>query len=129
MAEPTVMLSDTAEKFLADFFLRGSFAAEAGSHHRRGKRGTRSERRREARNHVSKHPSRCPEEVGDGRRGELGVLPPARWNLGKNRDGQRRMERRKHTTVWENGGPSRGNTLPGKRGDTGGIGGQLESYA
>ena len=49
----------------------------------------------------AQHPSRCPEEVGDGRRGELGLLPPARWNLGKNRDGQRRMERRKHTTVCE----------------------------
>ena len=31
----------------------------------------------------------------------MGLLPPARWNLGKNRDGQRRMERRKHTNVWE----------------------------
>ena len=31
----------------------------------------------------------------------MGLLPPARWNLGKNRDGQRRMERRKHTTVCE----------------------------
>ena len=50
---------------------------------------------------MNKHPSRCPEEVGDGRRGELGLLPPARWNLGKNRDGQRRMERRKHTTEWK----------------------------
>ena len=36
---------------------------------------TRSEGRREARTHVSKHPSRCPEEVGDGLRGELGLLP------------------------------------------------------
>ena len=63
---------------------------------------------------MSKHPSPCPEEVGDGRQGELGLLPPARWNLGKNRDGQRRMGRRKHTTVWENGGPCRGNMQPGK---------------
>ena len=95
------MLSDTAGKSLADFSYAAVLPAQAVSYHRRGKRGTRSERRREARTHVNKHPSRCPEEVGDGRRGELGLLPPARWNLGKNRDGQRRMERRKHTTEWK----------------------------
>ena len=31
----------------------------------------------------------------------MGLLPPARWNIGQNRDGQRRMERRKHPSVWE----------------------------
>ena len=62
MAEPTVMLSDTAEKSLADFSYAPVLPAEAVSYHRRGNRVTRSERRREARTHVSKHPSRCPEE-------------------------------------------------------------------
>ena len=31
----------------------------------------------------------------------MGLLPQARWNLRNTRDGQRRMERRKLTTVWE----------------------------
>ena len=72
------MLSDTAEKSLADFSYAAVLPAEAVSYHRRGKRGTRSERRRGAMTHVSKHPSRCLDEVGDGRRGELGLLLPAR---------------------------------------------------
>ena len=76
-----MMLSDMAGKPLAEFSYAAVFPAEAVSYHRRGRRGTRSERRREARTNVSKHPSRCTEEVGDGCRGELGLLPPTRWNL------------------------------------------------
>ena len=71
------MVSDTAGISLADFFEVAVLLAEAVSYDRRGKRGTRSERRGEARTHVSKHPNRCPEEVGGRRRGELGLLPPS----------------------------------------------------
>ena len=99
MVEPAVVASDTAEIFLAEFFNAAVLPAVAVSYHRRGKRGTRSERRREARTHVSKHPIRR-HLGGDGRRGALGLLPPARWNLGTNRAGQKNTERKK-PTAWE----------------------------
>ena len=57
--------------------------------------GIRIEQRREDRTYVSRHRSR----EGDGR-GVSGLLPPSRWQLGKNRAARRETERGKYS-VWE----------------------------
>ena len=122
MAGPAVTASDKAKKFLAELFNAAALLADRVSHHRRGKRGARTEQRREDRTHVSKHQSR----EGDGR-GVSGLLPPSRWPLGKSRAGRRETKRGKHS-VWQNGGWKVGNRTPGRRGgDVGGFEGLLRN--
>ena len=69
------------------------FRCKQGRYHRRGKRGTRSERRREAGTHVSKRPNRrhLGDDVGGG---AMGLLPPARRNLGTTQAGRKNTERK-----------------------------------
>ena len=92
MAGAAVTASGKAKKFLGDFFNAAALPADAVSHHRRGKRGARTEQRREDRTQVSKHQSR----EGDGR-GVSGLLPPSRWHLGKNRVWRRETKRGKYS--------------------------------
>lgn len=58
MIEPTVVVSDTAGIVLTDVSTMAILPSEAVSCHRRGKRGTCTGRKREARTRMIKHPIR-----------------------------------------------------------------------
>ena len=96
MVALTVKASDEAKTFFAEFGNAAALPADAVSHNRRGKSGARIEKRRQDRTHMSEHQSR----EGDGR-SVSGLLPPSRWQIGKNRGKRREAERGKYS-VWEN---------------------------